>query len=663
MAALVAAKAVEPPLSIGVFGEWGSGKSFFLSKLGQRVEELGRDDPDSFWPNIAVIEFNAWNYVDANLWASLVAHLFDSLRVYGQPEVPDPLQAELENLAVARAVHAEAQARYITAKNCWERAQKAQEAIDKCIKLKRSALAASIGRDIWNEIGQQLLGNSEVKAAISKLAEVKVVGDAAADDLQTIHARAQEVITTAGRMRLVGLSLMRGNGFGLFLLWIIFATVFAISAGAILFHFTNTAGLAGISAVIAQISGLLMGGFQWIRGNARNVLDALNPVEKARECIERQLRVAESARQEESAKLQAEIEQELQSFQQAKHQEMEAKVRLDEAHQAVNEKVSGELIQRFIRERVGSGDYAKHLGLISMIRGDFQRLSDLMVQHNSLRNSDSSIETRDEGINRIVLLIDDLDRCPTHRVAEVLEAVFLLLAFRAFVVVVAVDLRWISQSLLTKYDKLLFVDSDSSSSKKATPRDYLEKIFQIPYRVRAIDSFGFGAMIDSLTEEVTTASESSFTPADNPQRAIGEAEDLVNQVNVGAETSSASARKPRRSMVRAMHLTSEEIVAMKQLVSLAGRSPRATKRFVNIYRLIKASLPSEQLATFENEEYRAAMLLLATKQARHQPDAISSDADSILKVLPENIRSQWIPCIKHISKWQNRVGQFSFDEA
>ncbi len=44
-------------------------------------------------------------------------------------------------------------------------------------------------------------------------------------------------------------------------------------------------------------------------------------------------------------------------------------------------------------------------------------------------------------LNRIVLYIDDLDRCPPKRVVEVLQAVHLLLAFELFVVVVGVDAR------------------------------------------------------------------------------------------------------------------------------------------------------------------------------------------------------------------------------
>ena len=63
-------------------------------------------------------------------------------------------------------------------------------------------------------------------------------------------------------------------------------------------------------------------------------------------------------------------------------------------------------------------------------------------------------------INRIVLYIDDLDRCPPDKVVEVLQAVHLLLSFPAFVVVVAVDARWVSQSLRIGYKDLFGDNTD-----------------------------------------------------------------------------------------------------------------------------------------------------------------------------------------------------------
>ena len=54
------------------------------------------------------------------------------------------------------------------------------------------------------------------------------------------------------------------------------------------------------------------------------------------------------------------------------------------------------------------------------------------------------------SIERIVLYIDDLDRCPSGQVVKVLEAVSLLFGFPLFVVG-AVDSRWLVHSLRHEY--------------------------------------------------------------------------------------------------------------------------------------------------------------------------------------------------------------------
>ena len=89
MATLITSRDLDPPLAIGIFGNWGSGKSFFMHKLEKQVEHLTdlarKDSPDKprfapvYWRRIKQIKFNAWHYVDSNLWASLVAHVFDEL--------------------------------------------------------------------------------------------------------------------------------------------------------------------------------------------------------------------------------------------------------------------------------------------------------------------------------------------------------------------------------------------------------------------------------------------------------------------------------------------------------------------------------------------------------------------------------------------------------
>ncbi|HSD47620.1 MAG TPA: P-loop NTPase fold protein, partial [Pyrinomonadaceae bacterium] len=89
LASLVAAYKVEPPLSIGLFGDWGSGKSHFMRQMKKRVEMLSRHARESgrpqrdlgYYKNIVQIEFNAWHYIEGNLWASLVDHIFANLKL------------------------------------------------------------------------------------------------------------------------------------------------------------------------------------------------------------------------------------------------------------------------------------------------------------------------------------------------------------------------------------------------------------------------------------------------------------------------------------------------------------------------------------------------------------------------------------------------------
>jgi hypothetical protein len=106
LCAVILARDVEPPLSIGLFGDWGTGKSFFMDRMWDRVVSMGNEVQalgygSRFHTRVAQIRFNAWHYIDANLWASLVSHIIEELAKAVAPEqdpavVRKALVAELE---------------------------------------------------------------------------------------------------------------------------------------------------------------------------------------------------------------------------------------------------------------------------------------------------------------------------------------------------------------------------------------------------------------------------------------------------------------------------------------------------------------------------------------------------------------------------------------
>ncbi|HET9767487.1 MAG TPA: P-loop NTPase fold protein, partial [Thermoanaerobaculia bacterium] len=249
-------------------------------------------------------------------------------------------------------------------------------------------------------------------------------------------------------------------------------------------------------------------------------------------------------------------------------------------------------------------------------------------------------------IDRIILYIDDLDRCPPHRVVEVLQAIHLLLAFPLFVVVVGVDARWVSRSLLLRYRRLWHIDDPQAregdpDSTAATPQDYLEKIFQVPFWLEPMSAdatrkYLQGLLGDSLVPSgdaaISGAPPPAAPPAVSPAAAAHQAATAATPPAGATIPAPAAIAAPSPAMLApvappredpgddvmrppSLELTAEELIAMQQLAALIGRSPRAVKRFVNVYRLIRAGIGPGQLKDFVGTTelpgpYLAVLLLL-----------------------------------------------------
>jgi hypothetical protein len=121
LCSVLIAHKVEPPISVGLFGEWGTGKSTFMRLMRDQIRALqdewsDRDD-SPFCRSVKQITFNAWNYSDANLWASLVTRIFEGLST-SDPEVRDDVAlgaeqraAMVKALVTAKATIAEKEAK------------------------------------------------------------------------------------------------------------------------------------------------------------------------------------------------------------------------------------------------------------------------------------------------------------------------------------------------------------------------------------------------------------------------------------------------------------------------------------------------------------------------------------------------------------------------
>jgi hypothetical protein len=332
-----------------------------------------------------------------------------------------------------------------------------------------------------------------------------------------------------------------------------------------------------------------------------------------------------------------------------RHRLEEAERRLADASERVaaaeqdyqNDTARGRL-NRFIREKVADGGYAKHLGLVATIRRDFGQLAQIMgsLEKHELGELDKSNKLYEQRLDallkdnpeiltpaeqadlrkaipptelryfsRIVLYIDDLDRCPPDKVADVLQAIHMLLFFPLFVVVVAVDARWITRSLETEFPHLLVarppkigpigsppltLPLQQASIAPATALDYLEKIFTIPFWVRPMDEESSIQFVGGLTKGSVRASDTP--PPPNPASPVPPNPTPPAPPNPtppappSPTPPAPDVLVPIRVVFESTPLTEDEAAMLARFAPFLGGSPRRAKRFVNLYQLLKTSL-------------------------------------------------------------------------
>lgn len=288
----------------------------------------------------------------------------------------------------------------------------------------------------------------------------------------------------------------------------------------------------------------------------------------------------------------------------------------------ISNALSTEALYEFIEKRCQSEDYRKHLGLVSTIRKDFEILSNLFTDHKQ-----EILETKDDKkfselfnrpLERIVLYIDDLDRCPEDRVVEVLEAVNLLMAFPLFIVVVGVDPVWVRNALVSKYSKQF--GTDDKEYQNIDPGSYLEKIFQIPFHLREANNTNIKNMLRGLAQvQVALRKTVSATELDASieNKEILEGQQDNKQHEAGSVTVK-SIGVSDQNVFKALDFSEAEITTIEQMSIILGSSPRLIKRFVNIYRIVKSHDYISRESSIKEKDLQVILFVLALCLGRYR---------------------------------------------
>jgi hypothetical protein len=203
--------------------------------------------------------------------------------------------------------------------------------------------------------------------------------------------------------------------------------------------------------------------------------------------------------------------------------------------------------------------------IIDLFGEDKQSVEEPTLQ--GFRSEFSALMKEIPEIARVVVLVDDLDRCLPGTVVATLEAIKLFLSVPKMAFVLAADRRTVSLAIAAQYEP--------SPQAAEMGRQYLEKIVQIPVRVPTLgraDTEAYLAllMVERHLEADGELSLAAFAATCAANRAAGE-NDIVKDLRGAALPEEAKE-----------DLTLAAMLAPVLYERLAG-NPRRLKRFLNEY--------------------------------------------------------------------------------
>lgn len=223
-----------------------------------------------------------------------------------------------------------------------------------------------------------------------------------------------------------------------------------------------------------------------------------------------------------------------------------------------------------VSERISSymslPNYRKQMGYQHQVINDLKFLCNYL--HNTFK------------VNcKLVVFIDDLDRCSEENIIEILQAIHLILAESKFFVFLGIDTEMIERAIWSYYRKNQFAEPLPPNF----PESYLKKIIQLSFNLpKSVSDHQRYQLIESLFSHESQQKLRELQEREN----ILEQKEIVINLNLVSRPEADKTSKKNGEVED----TPEELKAFEDYQKFIPDNPREMKRLVNIHRLIKIML-------------------------------------------------------------------------
>lgn len=212
-------------------------------------------------------------------------------------------------------------------------------------------------------------------------------------------------------------------------------------------------------------------------------------------------------------------------------------------------------------------------------------------------------EMLDEAnVKKLIVLIDDLDRCLPDRIIDNLEAIKLFLNVENTAFVIGADQRIVRDAIRHRYKDLIARDEEEENKRVVV--DYLEKLIQIPYNLPKLSESEVETYITLLFSE----DEFGKDEMDDVINAFKEYRKSDRYSVFGIEQVKLVVTDPK-----ARKRLEEKVTLISKLSPLiAGNldgNPRQIKRFLNTFMLRKKLADVAKLTDFKVDVLAKLMIL------------------------------------------------------
>lgn len=631
LADLLLLKDLQPPLVMGILGGWGSGKSMLMHLMRQRMQRIrcmessGMDYP--YVGHVYLINFDAWAYAEGDIWISLMHTIFRELKE--QFDMEQQIQAFLKDLDNEIQLSEEQRQSLESSFLAVMYRQGSIERKKRLTNVLSQAPKSLVDKMQVNELKEQFrvsTTHADVQQRQGKLE--RLLWECSMDirtqdkvELEKLHQSLQDIRTQQESLRYLLQLLERDGVYGLLKHWRKAPGSVRDDVGRLTIAIWRRWGLTLVLSVVLLLLAWFLPMIPLMmpisNKGVRLILAVTGAMLSAIPIVKSSWKIATAIGQsgnkyatKVSSVFQADLQKELLRLQSAEQKQTKDIGKLDQIS----------LLQgpaTFLGDR--SQHYRAKLGPLHRVQQDLKRLSDQLLfdgdaSDPETREGDQNIRLFPRGKPRVVLFIDDLDRCPPAKVVQVLEAVQLLVRTELFISVLAIDERYVTRALEKEYAGILEPGGQPSGM------DYLEKIIQIPYHVRPVSLSALPRYLESQMElklEQTDTQNLRSNSVGSPAQGLPEKHDAVRDDGhqnsfIQAQSQPGPLAGSNKIPITTLRFSREELGTLKECCQRVALTPRSIKRLVNVLKIYKISeYHANRINRSQPDQTRIILSLLA----------------------------------------------------